>query len=442
MRYVLLQIVFIDPIDLIKDDSGKPYAYYVCVEANRDHPRFFPPLAVGNMTSCLEELEVPNPFVADTLEGLYDPEGLKISSIILNVTDVARVWQHCARDVLLFNRNCEDKMAFKRLLEDGLVTNRLGMDFRKVHEARYPDSEDGADLNYDTDMLRLRRAYFSTRIHNFYFGVDVPTWFRPVPKFVEGLSERHQQLIHTFRRQGYVQVDSWDGLDITGLKLEMRDLALDGKILGDGRLQKDSQHILKMLETNDLVRNLALGYFGEDVRYDGQRYLTVQSSVNDTSYTNAPWHHDGCGNRLKVFIYLHDVDEKTHPTLIVEGTHRMQWYATTNFFAGSKMGYNKIDENLVAEIYPGKVRKMLGKEGGGFIFDTNALHRADILGLHKKRETVLLDLAAEKHMEQLPRWQLREPIDRCISGIPAHLCPMPKPGKKLFFQLPSAAKII
>ena len=54
------------------------------------------------------------------------------------------------------------------------------------------------------------------------------------------------------------------------------------------------------------------------------------TSSNDTeSYVAGLWHHDRVGNRLKAFVFLHDVDcDEGHPTEVVVGSHLLNYYRT------------------------------------------------------------------------------------------------------------------
>ena len=45
-----------------------------------------------------------------------------------------------------------------------------------------------------------------------------------------------------------------------------------------------------------------------------------------SSDPSALWHHDRCGRRLRVFIYVHDVDEGSRPTQYARGSHRTLSY--------------------------------------------------------------------------------------------------------------------
>eukprot|EP00966_Prymnesium_polylepis_P165904 3834867-Prymnesium_polylepis.2 len=45
------------------------------------------------------------------------------------------------------------------------------------------------------------------------------------------------------------------------------------------------------------------------------------------NYTSSTWHHDRCGRRLKLFLFLHDVAPNGRPTLVASGSHNQ---ATTS----------------------------------------------------------------------------------------------------------------
>merc|ERR1739848_795911 len=112
--------------------------------------------------------------------------------------------------------------------------------------------------------------------------------------------------------------------------------------------------------------------------YTGIQHLSLKHGQERETYENGQWHHDGCGQRLKAFIYVNDVDELTHPTTIAAGTHKTVWYPNTGYFAGDKVGTNKLNESYILKEYAPVITRMLAKAGGGFIFDTNALHGADM----------------------------------------------------------------
>jgi hypothetical protein len=62
------------------------------------------------------------------------------------------------------------------------------------------------------------------------------------------------------------------------------------------------------------------------VRYDGHAVLRLSSGISRNSYLSSQWHHDRCGRRLKLFIFLHDVDEREgRPTIVARSTHNLSY---------------------------------------------------------------------------------------------------------------------
>merc|ERR1719191_786132 len=91
------------------------------------------------------------------------------------------------------------------------------------------------------------------------------------------------------------------------------------------------------------------------------------------------WHTDHCGNNLKVGILLQDTDEESHPTQVAGGSHKSRKFDITGWVKSAGVAQNF------------KVHSMTGRAGGGFIFDTNALHRANKRGKAVDRHSIMLD---------------------------------------------------
>ena len=110
-------------------------------------------------------------------------------------------------------------------------------------------------------------------------------------------------------------------------------------------------------------------YMGEDVELTNFNLMRIPAK-SQGKFTSAGWHHDRCGKRLKVFIFVGRVDETTHSTEIAAGSHRTLYYSYSWFHE------SRVNARFVEEGY-NRVR-MSGEEGDGFIFDTNTLHRAHV----------------------------------------------------------------
>ena len=103
------------------------------------------------------------------------------------------------------------------------------------------------------------------------------------------------------------------------------------------------------------------------------------------NYVSSLWHHDRCGRRLKLFVFLHDVDVGTRPTLIAARsrntlyyTHNLPWRLLSRYSDGWVRQQHRVEQ-------------MVGPGGGGFLFDTNALHKGEVDGGNRSRLAVILE---------------------------------------------------
>ena len=133
------------------------------------------------------------------------------------------------------------------------------------------------------------------------------------------------------------------------------------------------------------------GYFNVSVRYDGHVVLRLTDGVTTDNYFSARWHHDPCGRRLKVFVFLHDVGLSHRPTYVSAGTHHLWYY---------KEDGARVLPSYVARTYP--PTPMLGSRGGGFVFDTNALHKGEHEGNYS-RTVVILEFHPHGKLSRMPK---------------------------------------
>ena len=122
------------------------------------------------------------------------------------------------------------------------------------------------------------------------------------------------------------------------------------------------------------INDIASGYLGE-AQLSGYKVVHIDTTTaNDTeSYVAGLWHHDRVGNRLKAFVFLHDVDcDEGHPTEVALGSHLLNYYRT------DAMGASRFADAYVRQNY--EVAKLCGSKGGGFVVDTHTLHRGAVEG--------------------------------------------------------------
>ena len=104
--------------------------------------------------------------------------------------------------------------------------------------------------------------------------------------------------------------------------------------------------------------------------------------------TSALWHHDRCGRRIKVYIFLQAVTDATHPTKIVPGSHRNTYFSYGDYFE------SRFSSHYVSHL---NATPMLGVLGDGFIFDTNTIHRGKP-GMGLKRDVLMFEFRMPRDM--------------------------------------------
>jgi hypothetical protein len=194
---------------------------------------------------------------------------------------------------------------------------------------------------------------------------------------------------------GWVRVRSWRewGLDIKKLASEAH-RALDAAAAAQRaprygpklRFRSSGMGLSKGPGVRSLLVSRPLhdvihGYLGPS-RFDGASALYIGADIETAQYGPGQWHHDRCGRRLKLFVYLSDVNAEAHPTQVASGTHNTVYFS--NFSPESRF----LDEYVQATH---TVVDLTGPYGGGFILDTNAVHRGKMEGASRNRTVVVLE---------------------------------------------------
>ena len=195
------------------------------------------------------------------------------------------------------------------------------------------------------------------------------------------------QILRDLNDHGVHSTHDW-GIDTAALareaeeKLTAQDVAKKPSVVS-------SLAPLKVIDLQ-LLQNLSLAnaislYFGAQVRYDAHVTQDIVGDLDSMHYSAINWHHDRCGQRLKLFVFLSNVTEHSHPTQIAKGTHEAFYYASIlgkSWGRASKFSSDYISRNF-------QIASMTGPAGGGFIFDTNSLHRGVAKGVSGRRVVIL-----------------------------------------------------
>jgi len=246
-----------------------------------------------------------------------------------------------------------------------------------------------------------------------------------------GASTRSAKLspLASLSRDGFLKTPDWSayGLNFTALQREaapvLRRLhAKAARSQNKAHFATDRLASLDALMANRKLQAMLRGYLGAPAHVDGYKIALTGTQLTRMSYQSANWHHDGCGTRLKLFIYLDDVDRFGGATRIAAGSHTMAWY-----FNGLQNSGVYFDDAFVEKTY--RVDRMIGPAGGGFIFDTNTAHRGDVDGdpsTRKERVAVIIDMLSNAKAPRLYRRdstghfscpeRVRYPIEKTFSN--------------------------
>ena len=179
------------------------------------------------------------------------------------------------------------------------------------------------------------------------------------------------------RRDGVARIRDWGVLTDSISRKATRSLRGSRKTLSstsNGRVATARYADKRLERFFRSIQHIASGYLG-DAQLSGYKIVRIDTtSQNDTeSYVAGLWHHDRVGNRLKAFVFLHDVDcDEGHPTEVAVGSHLLNYYRT------DAMGASRFADDYVRKNY--EVAKLCGAKGGGFVVDTHTLHRGAVEG--------------------------------------------------------------
>jgi len=407
--------------------------------------------AMGNRPSAedcdVAQLETPpNPFSNSYLADVYDAE-IHSNGAQTKFKGHEDQQRDMFTAVQKFAMSCEGHRILRKLFNEGMTFNHFGMDLTAVYQKRFGllSHRRGDEFKHDEDVMQILRLYFPTRVSKFVEDVDLPQMFSsyyldPVATAF-GLSSKEVELLRSFQRDGFVLIDEWplnidkhtDDADDQLRRHSLLQSSLDAQkhihtgfalfkeagFLSKSRTKRHMKSLDPMTEPSSLLMRLSSAYLGAQAEVHDSSAFTLRGDATKLTYQNGPWHVDGCGRRLKAWVYHNDVDEHTHPTVIAAGSHRNHWFPSVEYFVGAR-GMNKLNDARVQQEFGPHLRKMLGRRGGGFIFDTNAVHGAVMTGAHRTRKTTLIELSTKEHMT-LPRSKGSE--DGYLSGWVRGLCP-------------------
>ena len=334
-----------------------------------------------------------NDAACDILDGVplpFSPEETSRAFVFVDRISA----EYAKMDAALRARLCGD-LELQRFLvsmvERGLRWNALGMDMSTLSR--------NATLD---ELALLRDVYTSHNPHALiHDNLDQPQRQRDgtetCPDDGTALDDaRDRAMFDALQANGIVHVDDFGLTD-----QELSALSKDAEALFDGEMIPNASvsitsgglvatarfplpQIDDLLLRNASIRGVINAYLG-NAMLDGYKVtkLATTNKRGESAYVASRWHHDRTGRRLKMFVYLHDVDcEEGHPTQVASGTNNMLYYRTDSLHA------SRFRDEYVREHF--NVTLGCGKRGSGFIFDTHTVHKGTPEGTHT-RTTVIAE---------------------------------------------------
>ena len=103
---------------------------------------------------------------------------------------------------------------------------------------------------------------------------------------------------------------------------------------------------------------------------------------------------------MKAFLFLHDVKTDGRPTLIAEASHRTHYYDYKDLLQ------SRFSDDYISSNYD--VVPLVGPRGGGFLFDTNTIHRGESAG-KRSRTVIIADFMDTRKLDTFKKLRYRGP---------------------------------
>ena len=205
-------------------------------------------------------------------------------------------------------------------------------------------------------------------------------------------------LLRSLTVDGYLRIDDF-GLNTTALRIQaLSALEQNGRPGPEGDKALIGSPGVKLPALEPLLSNRTLQrvisrYLGGRVRFEGYTLFTLTEASTPETYASGHFHHDRCGRRLRMFVHIHDIDHHGRHTQAARGSHRtFAYYSYVDAY-----GLTRFSPDYVRSRY--EVVSLTGPAGGGFLLDTNGLHRAQLSG--RARTAIQLEWHAKTKVPNL-----------------------------------------
>lgn len=272
-------------------------------------------------------------------------------------------------------------------LMDSMLSARL------LLRDHYPTSALGVMLpSNETEAEIAAELYLSTNPHSqFLYETDYAAW-QQVP-IIDDI--RAEEIAEALASDGVAMISSYGLSDSQLDELERQArAAVSGpknlSVASNGRVATARVELpaVEQILGNTTISSALKRFLGSPhIVLDGYKATELRTTTTSTdAYIASLWHHDRVGRRIKLFIYVHDVDcDAGHPTQIAKKSHKLFYYRTDHF-AATRFTDAYVQANF-------DILKACGPRGGGFIFDTNTVHKGTPEG-DQDRLTIIAEFHA------------------------------------------------
>ena len=268
------------------------------------------------------------------------------------------------------------------------IVNAYGLDLSNALPTKLDLYQAQNLLLHSSKLRAIRNLYLSSNRHNgLHWFLDSPYRYYNGSIGVESALDSDpiaRNLFDTLQRDGFVAIDDFGG-DIDSIiqtaEASVSQEALNTKknestIAGGGAVVTSRLSIPQVddiLAYNSTITEVVNAYQGPSILHGYKVTRLTKTLQKNDQYIAGFYHHDRVGRRLKAFIFLHDVDcDKGHPTLVATGTHKILYYRSEDYSS------TRFKDDYVDKIF--QIAKGCGKKGGGFLFDTNTIHKGSVNG--------------------------------------------------------------
>lgn len=210
----------------------------------------------------------------------------------------------------------------ERLRQRGVTCSQVGIDVTAA-------GLEGADVLADEDLnATVGMLVFSniSRLPRILWQVDQPQRRRAPPSASRAALQQHAShpasadaILAALLADGVARVHDW-GLDMRALRSQSRAAIEEGgyTIRPDAISTRAPLPALEALLHNRALARAISSYLGGRARYDGHvlQRLGYRGGRLSRRYGARQWHHDRPGRRLKLFVFVDDVTEASHPTQV------------------------------------------------------------------------------------------------------------------------------